>query len=174
MTLLARGAGLRNLAAAGFAKSAELEARENQTAAAIDQAKKAQEMNTLGTGAGFGAMYGMKGLGAAKAATAGQSLGAVSSGAAGAGNLASVNTEALTSLSSEPVVASTVPSSGTAVGTTGATTGTTAGTAGSTTGTVVGTTTGTTGASAMSALSTIAAPVAIGLGVAYLLNKLFD
>ena len=70
MTLLARGAGLRRMATAGLAKSAELEARENQTAAAIDQAKQAQEMNTLGTGAGFGAMYGMQKAGAAKAASA--------------------------------------------------------------------------------------------------------
>ena len=43
MTLLARGAGLRNMITAGAAKDAELEARENQTAAAIDQAKAANK-----------------------------------------------------------------------------------------------------------------------------------
>lgn len=162
MTLLARGAGLRQMAQTGFAKSAELESRENQTAAAIDQAKQAQEMNTLGTGAGFGAMYGMKNLGAAK-----EAVGAVASKAS----------PALQGF------AATSPDGGISVlkGLEGAS-GMAANTLGNTTA-VVGTGTApvaaapaasATSGSAMSALSTIAAPVAIGLGVAYLLNKLFD
>jgi hypothetical protein len=152
------------MATAGLAKSAELEARENQTAAAIDQAKQAQEMNTLGTGAGFGAMYGMKNLGlakeavgavASKASPALQTFAATSpdggisvlKGLEGAASMAPNtlgSTTAVVGTGTAPVAAASAPPAAAASG------------------------------SAMSALSTIAAPVAIGLGVAYLLNKLFD
>lgn len=168
MTLLARGAGLRRMATAGLAKSAELEARENQTAAAIDQAKQAQEMNTLGTGAGFGAMYGMKGLAASKAAasaggTAGQAvLSAAPEAASIAGDTAMLLTDGkLAAMGGETLVTTTSAGVGTAGATGGAAAGATGGVAAG-------------GGGAMAALSTIAAPVAIGLGVAYLLNKLFD
>ena len=113
MSLLARGRGLRRMATEGFAKSAELEARENQTMQQIEAAQDAQEMQTLGAGAGIGALYGLK-AGAATAATAGGAAagGAAAGGAAGSGLLAGA--------------------------------------------------------------ATLAAPIAIGLGVAFLINKLFD
>ena len=158
MTLLARGAGLRRMAQAGIAKSAELEARENQTAAAIDQAKQAQEMNTLGTGAGFGAMYGMKSLAADKVgniAAEGLSKTLTQNVSQGLSEkiAGDVTGKVATDLALESGVTSVVAPTSTA----GATGGVAAG-----------------GGGAMAALSTIAAPVAIGLGVAYLLNKLFD
>ena len=148
MTLLARGAGLRQMAQTGFAKSAELEARENQTAAAIDQAKQAQEMNTLGTGAGFGAMYGMQKAGAAKAAAA------VTQDAA-AGALADAAGAELAALEAGKTAAAAGEASSAVMASSGAPVATAA-------------------PSAMSSLATIAAPVAIGLGVTYLLNKRFD
>ena len=96
------------MATEGFSKSAELEARENQTFQQIEAAQDAQKMQTLGAGAGIGAMYGLK-AGAATAATAG---GAAAGGAAGSSLLAGA--------------------------------------------------------------ATLAAPIAIGLGVAFLINELFD
>ncbi len=148
MTLLARGAGLRRMATAGLAKSAELEARENQTAAAIDQAKQAQEMNTLGTGAGFGAMYGMQKAGAAKAASAVTQEAAKTALADAAG-------AELLALEAGKSAAAVTEAGSAAIAS-------------------AGTPVATAAPSAISSLATIAAPVAIGLGVAYLLNKLFD
>ena len=166
MTLLARGAGLRRMATAGLAKSAELEARENQTAAAIDQAKQAQEMNTLGTGAGFGAMYGMKSLAADKVgniAAEGLSKTLTQNVSQGLSEkiAGDVTGKVATDLALESGVTSVVAPTSTAGATGGAAAGATGGVAAG-------------GGGAMAALSTIAAPVAIGLGVAYLLNKLFD
>ena len=175
MTLLARGAGLRKMASAGLAKSAELEARENQTAAAIDQAKQAQEMNTLGTGAGFGAMYGMKSLAADKVgniAAEGLSKTLTQNVSQGLSEkiAGDVTGKVATDLAVESGVTSVVAPATTA--------GAGAAGAGAAGGGAAGA--GAAGAGAagsggtMAALSTIAAPVAIGLGVAYLLNKLFD
>ena len=113
MSLLARGRGLRRMATEGFSKSAELEARENQTFQQIEAAQDAQKMQTLGAGAGIGAMYGLK-AGAATAATAG---GAAAGGAAAGGAA---------------------------------------------------------GSSLLAGAATLAAPIAIGLGVAFLINELFD
>ena len=109
MSLIARGRGLRRMATEGFGKSAELEARENQTFQQIEAAQDAQKMQTLGAGAGIGAMYGLK---AGAATTAGAGAGAAAGGAAAGGALA--------------------------------------------------------GAAAL------ATPIAIGLGVAFLINELFD
>ena len=118
MSLLARGRGLRRMATEGFSKSAELEARENQTFQQIEAAQDAQKMQTLGAGAGIGAMYGLK-AGAATAATAG---GAAAGGAAAGGAAAG----------------------------------------------------GAAGSSLLAGAATLAAPIAIGLGVAFLINELFD
>tara|TARA_R100000388_G_scaffold25355_1_gene19684 strand:+ start:5434 stop:5739 length:306 start_codon:yes stop_codon:yes gene_type:complete len=101
------------MATEGFSKSAELEARENQTFQQIEAAQDAQKMQTLGAGAGIGAMYGLK-AGAATAATAG---GAAAGGAAAGGAA---------------------------------------------------------GSSLLAGAATLAAPIAIGLGVAFLINELFD
>jgi len=181
MSIIARGQGLRRLASAGFAKDAELEARENQISAQIDAAQKAQEMNTLGAGAGIGAMYGMKGLGAANTASGvlapvGQTLGGASI-TAPVSNTIVPAAEALGSVGlsgSAPggvSVAKGLANAGIKTGT--AATTTTASGAGSTAAATGGTTVGAT-SSALGSLATVAAPIAIGLGVAYLINKLFD
>ena len=148
MTLLARGAGLRNMASAGLAKRAELEARENQTAAAIDQAEQAQKMNTLGTGAGFGAMYGIKQAGAAKAAAA-------ATQDAAAGVLADAAGAELAALEAGKTAAAVGEASSAAVASAGAPVATTA-------------------PSALSTVAGFAAPIAIGLGAAFLISELFD
>lgn len=175
MTLLARGAGLRNMITAGAAKDAELEARENQTAAAIDQAKQAQEMTTLGAGAGIGAMYGMKGAAATGAAGApvGQAvLSSAPEAASIAGDTAMLLTDGkMAAMGGEVLTTTTSAGVGTAgAGAGGAVAGgggtVAAGAGGG--GAVAGS------GGAMASLSTIAAPIAIGLGVAYLINELFD
>lgn len=180
MSIIARGQGLRRLASAGFAKDAELEARENQISAQIDAAQKAQEMNTLGAGAGIGAMYGMKGLGAAKTASGvlapvGQTLAGTSISAPVSGTIvpaAAPGAVGVTSGGTGGVsVAQGLANAG--IKTSTAATTTTASAAGSTAAATGGTTVGAT-SSALGSLATVAAPIAIGLGVAYLINKLFD
>ena len=70
MTLIAAGTGLRKRAQQGFAANAKLEGQEIAAAEALETARNAQQMNTLGTGAGIGGMYGLKKLAATKAAPA--------------------------------------------------------------------------------------------------------
>ena len=120
MSLIARGRGLRRMATEGFGKSAELEARENQTFQQIEAAQDAQKMQTLGAGAGIGAMYGLK---AGAATTAGAAAGGAAAGGAAAGGAAA---------------------GGAAAG------------------------------GALAGAAALATPIAIGLGVAFLINELFD
>jgi len=129
MSLIARGRGLRRMATEGFGKSAELEARENQTFQQIEAAQDAQKMQTLGAGAGIGAMYGLK---AGAATTAGAGAGAAAGGAAAGGAAAG----------------------GAAAG--GAAAG------------------GAAAGGALAGAAALATPIAIGLGVAFLINELFD
>ena len=124
MSLIARGRGLRRMATEGFGKSAELEARENQTFQQIEAAQDAQKMQTLGAGAGIGAMYGLK---AGAATTAGAGAGAAAGGAAAGGAAAG----------------------GAAAG-------------------------GAAAGGALAGAAALATPIAIGLGVAFLINELFD
>tara|TARA_B100001248_G_C27077056_1_gene316583 strand:- start:34 stop:378 length:345 start_codon:yes stop_codon:yes gene_type:complete len=114
------------MATEGFGKSAELEARENQTFQQIEAAKDAQKMQTLGAGAGIGAMYGLK---AGAATTAGAAAGGGAGAAFAPFGVASA----------------------------GATTGGAAA-----------------GGSALAGAAALATPIAIGLGVAFLINELFD
>ena len=59
MTILAAGYGLRNLAGKGMASVARAESIENQQQLAIDQAKQGQTTQTLSTGTGIGASFGV-------------------------------------------------------------------------------------------------------------------
>jgi hypothetical protein len=201
MTLIAAGQGLRKRADAGYSALANIEARENQMRTSVEMAQKQQETSMLGTGAGIGASYGLKAARAAAnaAPNAASSIGlnmgvpttAVSGGTvapinlgsnlaniggnaqaaksivdlnnvaniatAGEGVLSTVGMAAPTApLTAPVVVAEGVSATGAAAGATGAT-GAAAG-----------------GGGAMAGLSALAAPVAIGLGVAFLLNELFD
>ena len=100
---------------------------------------------------------------------AGNALGKIASSADAAAALAPTTTAAGT--------AAGTTAAGTAAGTTAA--GTAAGTTATTTtatvaGEVAAANAAASGTGAMATLSTLAAPIAIGLGVAYLINKLFD
>jgi len=202
MTLIAAGQGLRKRADAGYSALANIEARENQMRTSIDMAQKQQETSMLGTGAGIGASYGLKAARAAAnaAPNAASSIGlnmgvpttAVSGGTVGPislgsklaniggnaqaaksivdlNNVANIATAGEGVLSTVGMAAPTAPLTApvvlaegvTAAGATGAT-GAAAGATGAASG------------GAMAGLSALAAPVAIGLGVAFLLNKLFD
>ena len=59
MTILAAGYGLRNLAGKGLAGVAAAESVENQQQLAIDQAKQGRKTQTLSTGTGIGASFGV-------------------------------------------------------------------------------------------------------------------
>lgn len=204
MTLIAAGTGLRKRAQQGFAANAKLEGQEIAAAEALETARNAQQMNTLGTGAGVGAMYGLKNLGGTTVTSAApsmsQALGiqqtgvnAATSGlpqmstAAGAPQLGSAaQLQGMSAATADALGVSTVApqmsnvagvaettaaltkTGGDVVAATSATTG--AGTAGA----GAGAAGAGAGSGALAGLSAVAAPIAIGLGVAYLINKLFD
>ena len=70
--LIGAGIGARKRAMAGFGAAADMEAKEIRNIEALEAAGKAQDMQTMGTGAGFGAMYGINKVMAAKAAAEGK------------------------------------------------------------------------------------------------------
>ena len=198
MTILAAGYGLRNLANQGMRSVAELEAQENAIADQLDAAEQAQKTQMYSTGAGIGGSFGVnsaleagktakdaigtankaiKGLGTVgkqggqltftptggELLTGTEAVQAVDSAAGIADATAAKKAadlaqaaEAAGALTETVEVVETVEAVGTATEAVGAAT-----TAASSTGT-------------MATLGAIAAPVAIGLGVAFLLNKLFD
>ena len=171
MSLLARGRGLRRMATEGFSKAADLEAREQMTADQISAARDAQRNQLIGMGGGLGAMYAVK-----QAGTAAAVGGAAAGGGAGVAPLAT-----LTSTSpggGVSVLKGLETASGLAantLGTTTATVGTGAAGAGAGAG-VAGAVAGAAGgaSSALGAVASFAAPIAIGLGAAFLIAELFD
>lgn len=202
MTLIAAGTGLRKRAQQGFAANAKLEGQEIAAAEALETARNAQQMNTLGTGAGIGAMYGLKNLGGttvtsaapsmsqalsiqqtgvnpatpglpqmSPAATAPQlgspaQLQGMSAATADALGVSTVAPQMSNAAGVAETTAALTKTGGDVVAATSATTG--AGTAGAGAGAAGA------GSGTLAGLSAVAAPIAIGLGVAYLINKLFD
>jgi len=191
MSLIGMGRQNLRLATAGFAKNAEIEAKENSLRDQIEAAKKGQAMQTYGAGATIGGMYGMKALDSAASpvigqlAPIGQTLGGGSISAPVSNTLVAP-AEALGSvgLSGSAPGGVSVSQGMLNAGLSFAAPGGVSVSQGvlnaglpSASGGVTGGATGTavTGSSSiMSSLATVAAPVAIGLGVAYLINKLFD
>jgi len=199
MTMIAVGQGLRGIANRGMAAVSRAEAIEDRQRMGIEAQEKAAEAQTLGTGAGIGGMVGANKLAAAArtadtAATVGniagssgevglkyvsggiESLGPAGgkvassletlSGATEIGKAAAETTQAVNAA----IAGNTGAAGGVAGGAAGAGAGAGAGAAGAAgTGAAAGGASG-----AMASLATLAAPVAIGLGVAFLLNKLFD
>lgn len=213
MTLIAAGTGLRKRAQQGFAANAKLEGQEIAAAEALETARNAQQMNTLGTGAGVGAMYGLKNLGGTTVTSAApsmsQALGIQRTGV----NAATSGLPQMSTAASAPQIGSAAQLQGTTAATadalgvstvapqmsnvagvaettaaltkaggdvaavTSATGAAGAGTAAAGTGaaaTGAGAGAAGAGSGALAGLSAVAAPIAIGLGVAYLINKLFD
>ena len=199
MTILAAGYGLRNLAGKGMASVARAESIENQQQLAIDQAEQAQDTQTLSMGTGIGASYGVsKVLDNAKTAkdanaalnksftgqgTVGNSGGGLTftpdptlnaAGESVAGEMLTgvdattkINELAATAdlaTAAEVATVSAEAGAGAVVAEAGA--GAVVAEAGAATAAASGTGTAAT-------LGAIAAPIAIGLGVAFLLNELF-
>lgn len=178
MSLIGMGRQNLRLATAGFAKDAELEARENSLRKQIEAAKDSQAMQTYGAGASIGGLYGMKALDSAAAPVIGQ-LAPVGQALGGASITAPVsNTIVPAAEALGSVGLSGSASGGVSVAQGLANAGITTGTAATGTAAAGGTAAGTTAATGAtpiaSTLATVAAPIAIGLGVAYLINKLFD
>lgn len=186
--LISSGHAKRGIAMKGFAKVAELDTQRANMQDQLDAAKDQQEKALLGTGAGIGAQYGISKAIAAKQATAAGSMSPaiaapVSNTTAALGsavpgvNAASTGKAGL-ALSKAVPGAQAAAGGGLAAGSTGAAAagssaaaGTGAAAAGSTAAGAAGA--GSAASGAMATLGTIAAPIAIGIGAAFLLNKLF-
>lgn len=194
MSLIGTGQGLRRKAQQGMEAVARLENQRNMQQSALDAQEKAQEMQMYGTGMGIGGAYGVnKALAASSAPKVGAvSQMPVSGDAVLSGGELFVNqspavktgVDAALANAANPAatgaIASPVGTTGAVSSTTGAVTGGATGAVGTTSGAVSGATgaVGTTGAAAgssgaLATIGTIAAPLAIGLGAAFLLNKLF-
>lgn len=186
MTLIAAGQGLNRRAVAGFRANANLEAQRVQAGDAISAQRDAQAMNTMGTGAGIGAMYGMN---AARSAgvtnAAGQTLSqavtpqlpgsVLATGGSGANQ--AINQTLQSEIAKQAAIdagASAVTTGSTGAVTTGSTGAVTTGGAGAVTTGGAGAAGAGAGGGAMSSIAAIAGPLAIGLGAAYLITKLFD
>tara|TARA_R100001460_G_scaffold52448_1_gene91254 strand:+ start:2799 stop:3293 length:495 start_codon:yes stop_codon:yes gene_type:complete len=162
-SLIGAGQGARRRAQQGFGAVSKLESQEIRQMDMLDAARKQQEMSNLGTGAGFGAMYGLSKVPTAAATT-------TTTTSAPLATLASTSPEGGIS-----VLKGLETAAGMAPNTLGATTAT----VGASTGGGAAAGTGTAAAAGGSAttagtLATLATPIAIGLGAAFLINKLFD
>lgn len=173
MTMLAVGRGLRDLAQRGMSAVSAAESKENQADLALETAQTQQQNQLLGTGAGMGGMVGAnRMLDASKAANEGvKAINSVLGDAGTAsrsftGGLEFTQTvEGVDSVLKGAEAVDAIQTAGTlaeATGTAGATAAVEGGVAAASQ------------AGPMAQLATMAAPVAIGLGVAFLLNKLFD
>lgn len=198
MSLLGMGSATRKGATDALRGAARIQEKENQIAAGIENQKRAQEAQTLGTAAGLGSMYGLnKSYGASK--TAGDALTAINEsplstlgefsfkggglnfqptggelveGVTGLGDIAG-GVEALT-VAPEAVVAGEGVSAAAATAATEAA-ATEAATLAATTGETLvgGAAAAAPGTGAMATLGAVAAPIGIALGVGFLLNKIF-
>ena len=185
MSLIATGRQQRQMANRGFGAVAKIEAEEEALRRQLSAAEKQAETQTLGTAAGLGGSYGIKqSLDAADAAdksisalndsigggvgrsggeltlqtSEGVYSGAEATEMIGAMETAAAETAALTEAGAGVEAATAAAATGETAAATGLTEAAAAGAAQT---------------GPMATLSTIAAPIAIGLGVAFLLNKLF-
>lgn len=185
--LISSGHAKRGIAMKGFAKVAELDTQRANMQDSIDAAEDQQEMALLGTGAGIGAQYGISKAIAAKGATAAGSmspaiaapvtkttaaLGSAAPGvnAAATGKAGLALSKAVPGAQAAAGGGLSAAGGGAAVAGQSAAAGTGAAAAGSTAGAAGA---GSAASGAMATLGTIAAPIAIGIGAAFLLNKLF-
>ena len=185
MSLIATGRQQRQMANRGFGAVAKIEAEEEALRSQLRAAEKQAEMQTYGTAAGLGGSYGIKqSLDAVDAAD--ESISALNEAIGGGvgrsgGELTLATTDgvmggpqatefigALEGAAAE-TAALTEAGAGVEAATAAAATGETA----AATGLTEAAAAGAAQTGPMATLSTMAAPIAIGLGVAFLLNKLF-
>ena len=140
-SLIGAGLGARRRAQQGFGAVAQLEQKELRQMDLLDAAREQQEMSNLGTGAGFGAMYGLSQLPAATTAAAPTAASASTLSAAAGAEAAALKAGADAAAAGQASSAVMMAPGGAGAG---------------------------------SALATLAMPIAIGLGAAFLINKLFD
>ncbi len=189
MSLIGTGAFHRQQAMQGLGAASQLEAQNVAARQQYKSAEEAAEMQNLSQGAGIGASYGLMKLANAPGAEAvttiaapvGSTLGGASAGSSvsglgmgiaegssAPGVLQTLGGEAATGFSGGLSLApeAAIGADGIVAGNANLAAG--AGTSGA------GAGAGASGSGLMAGLGTIAAPLAIGLGVAFLLNKLFD
>jgi hypothetical protein len=192
MTMLAVGRGLRDLAQKGMSAVSRAEAVENQQRLALETAQQQQENATYGTAAGIGGMVGANRMMDASKATS-DAIGTFNSAIGKGAGEASTNmlgqveftnavgevTQGVDAIASMGEVAQGVDSvvqgaeaaQGLAQGAEALKAAETVGTA---TEAASAVSTAAQASGPMAQLATMATPIAIGLGVAFLLNKLFD
>lgn len=181
MSIIGTGFGLRRRAQEGMSAVAKLEAQENQQRMQLDAARQAQEMQMYGTFGGIGAQQGVpKAIEAYKATKAAALKGGMSPAVAApvTNTTAALGTAvpganvAATGKAGAALTAA-VPGAqagaGGGLAASGAAAGGTAAGGAAAGGAAAGS-----GSAMLAGLSAIAAPLAIGLGAAYLINKLFD
>ena len=197
MSIINTGFGLRKRAQEGMAAVAKLEAQENQQRQALEAARDAQQMQMYGTFGGIGASAGVpKAIEAYNLAKPASAEAVSTLAQTQAKNNAIVQGGLQTKL--DAAMASQLPSGAGATGAqvaqgtkaaadaattvkaaqdaaTVAETVETVKTASDVANTVnVASTAGSTGSAMLSGLTAMAGPLAIGLGAAFLLNKIFD
>ncbi len=187
MSLISAGVNLRRQGLLGLTEAARLETQREIAEKNLESAKKATEMQTLGTGAGIGGAIGVnKALAARGATEAGGGFVSSTGGMAGMSQSANAGAAASEAVRNTAANVSGVfsPAGGLAQGANaGAVVGGQTAAGGSVVGgqaiggAAGGGAAGAGGAAAgssgvMATLSTIAAPIAIGIGAAFLLNKL--
>ncbi len=186
MSLLGMGSATRKRATDAYGTVARIQEKENQIAAGIENQKRAQEAQTLGTAAGLGSMYGLnKSYGAKK--VAGEKLTALNDTFGGMGefnyakgglDFTAKGGEAISGVTDLAGIETVVPDAALqleigaeAVAGAEAAVGAEAVVAAD-----VAIAEGAAAASsqgAMATLGAVAAPVGIALGVGFLLNKIF-
>ena len=186
MTMLAVGQGLRGLANRGMGAVARAEAVEEQQRMGIDAAKQAADSQLMGTGAGIGGMQGAKAAGelskTANTAVEGANklLGDTGSIArdklTGGIKFTPTGGETLKGAEAVSKLAETTKTiddaaKGLELASAG---GEVVATAETATVAAEGAAAASSAAGPMAQLSALAGPVAIGLGVSFLLSKLFD
>lgn len=162
--LIGAGQGLRNLANQGMAKVASADAQAAVLREQEEMANEAGEKQLLGTAGGIGGMIGApKALGMAKDVKVAKDLAATTQGTF---NTATSTFEAADALNKTAQTAETVAALGEATaGVEAAATAAGVAEAGATSAAATGGT--------LAQLSAVAAPIAIALGVGFLINKLF-
>lgn len=201
MTMLAVGRGLRDLANKGMSAVSRAEAMENQQQLALETAEQQQRSATLGTGAGVGGMVGANKLADLNSA-ANAGIESINTALDGAGTASRTFTggleytpvgEGATTLTGDAAVTGmkeaamgidaaalqSAPVEGVLANAAPVVEGTaavaeTAAVGGEAVAAVEAGTAAAQGGGAMAQLASLATPIAIGLGVAFLLNKLFD
>ena len=161
MSLISAGQGLRRTANLAQSKVASADVASEKMRLQMEMADDAQQRATIGTAGGIGGMVGANRYFALKDAAAAEAAGTTAAGTTAAGTTAAGTAAAGTTAASGTAAAAGTTAATTAAGGTAAA------------GTAATTAAGAGASGTLSAIGTIAAPVAIALGIGYLFSEIF-